>query len=262
VKDFVEESGLLYEKEVTYNQETKWHTELLRLGIAKLDPQQKNIKLSCNIMRRYYLSAISPSLPSKLYISNICLNPGIIDLFGLVQVLFKHISLKIILMGESWVKSRVNPKYSGPSEKQYQCEFYRILCCMCLASPWSPTFEMNRGGKKKVDLGLVYTISSVKKYQIEIATNVRQTGDNDHSAQGLYTRQCTAYADTDASEAIVVIIYTHPDATYWWPTNDDVKYIVVEHFVETNPNEIKIMWKDHPDQDEIRNNIKKNFNTE
>jgi len=81
-----------------------------------------------------------------------------------------------------------------------------------------------------------------KKYLIELGVNLARTGDNDHSCEGHYHRQIERYSKgKDVFGSIVVVIYTNSHkGKYFWPEkdHDQVQYIVVEHFLETNPRRI------------------------
>jgi len=81
--------------------------------------------------------------------------------------------------GDRWFQI-VIPRYFFP----------QISCSPTITIDWTGCGIWHDGLQTNTNqLAMVYTISSVKKYQIEIATNVWQMGDNDHSAQGLYTQQ-------------------------------------------------------------------------
>jgi len=251
-KDDIENSGILYDKLITYDQKSVWQKEILRLGMAKFTANELQIEISCNVMRRLYLASVRwTDIPPDIYIHSFISDhtPGVIDIFSLVKTVFRYISVKSIKATQSWVQSRVN-KELGPSEKQYQFEFYKILYTMCLSEPkWVPSIEVNRGEKNKVDLGIFYKKQKnlFESYQIEFATNVRNTKDGTHSAEAHYERVRDQYSNSAEARkrSILVIIYTHTrKRDYWWPSDKTVKYIVVNHLINDTPNKIEFNWNE------------------
>jgi len=237
--------------------ELDWQREVLRMGIGKLTSEQKVLDLSCNTMRRIYLQVLAKKTTQETQFTTIismCKSSGEVDLLVLLKYLLKNIRLNALLQKDSWVTDRVSKSSSvkGPSEKTYQALFFSTLYSICSA-PWYPTFEMCRGVREKVDLGLIYANldddDTKEKYLIEIGVNLASTGDGGHSCQGHFNRQVERYSSKDVSKSIVVMIYTneHKGYEYFWPTKKEgkhkeekVQYIIVEHFLEKNPNKISV----------------------
>jgi len=204
-----------------------------------MDPQSPDrINLSCNIMRQFYLETTAPYIQYGHFIENVCISPGVVNLLRSTKLLFQYLSVDGILIEGSWVTTRFDSNLRGPSEKQYQFQFYGILFKMCRFD-WLPTLEVQISKNTKVDLALLNT-EEMKKYLIEIGCNCRNTGDSGHSAEGLYERQVKKYHE-GSTASIVVMIYNYKRNDYWWPKKNEpnITYIVVEHLL-TNPQEIII----------------------
>jgi len=232
----LETSGLLYDSPVQFTNE-EWQKLVLRLGLAKLGSDKTTFTLSCNVMRKLYLDtkAMTTNLP-RHHIFSMCKTAGALDLIELSKFLFQNLKLPSLLRQESWVTERWNKKKKGPSEKTYQAQFYTTLSSVC-TTPWFPVYEMSRGKKDKVDLGLIYTPDekTVKKYLIELGVNLAPTGDGTHSCEGHYDRQVERYTQSDIAHSIVIMVFTNKhESAYFWPADNhsNVSYVIVEHFLE------------------------------
>jgi len=232
---------------VMFDRTVAWQKLVLRLGIAKLIDNNKVVALSCNVMRRLFLETLAPkAMPQVHHIFSFCKSPGNLDLLELTKYLFEHLNVISLSRKESWVKDRVSTKKKGPSEKTYQGQFYTTLFGIC-THPWSLIFEMKGGGGGKVDLGLIYkdpeTETGMKKFMIELGVNLARKGDKGHSCKGHYDRQVETYNTNPVDQSIVIMIDTNKHRKgFYWPgdIHPHVQYIVVEHFLDKDPNELKL----------------------
>eukprot|EP01124_Arcella_intermedia_P026958 TRINITY_DN5189_c0_g1_i2.p1 TRINITY_DN5189_c0_g1~~TRINITY_DN5189_c0_g1_i2.p1 ORF type:complete len:642 (+),score=85.50 TRINITY_DN5189_c0_g1_i2:81-2006(+) len=239
LKNYVENSGLLYGNSIPFEKTLDWHLTSLRLGLTKLNGNI--LTMSCNLIRVFYLQSIQPILPPIHSIVNLCTPSYDVKILELVEVLFSHLPSTPFLKKESWVTDRIKPSQLGPSEKLYQTEFFSILSSICNDPCWYPLYEMNRGGANKVDLGLVCSVTK-KKYLIKLGVNCPNTGQ-ENSCQLHYDRQYSQYHTKDVQGSIVIMIYTNEHPFYFPPTlYPEVQYLAVGHYT-INPKRVVLQQK-------------------